>query len=233
MGRTWTASEWQEYLLGHPVMSRLVERLVWVENPGTEGARPFRPDGGALVDADDEDVELGEGRRSARARRPARSGGDGRLDGPPVGLRGRPALRAARRRDARRPRGSDGDRRPQGLVLRQLLHPRACDEARLLPLAGRGRRVVQRVHQGFHERGIVVQIEFTGSFVPEENIPAAVTALTFERTGRGSGGDRADRGPAARPRRGGVPRLRGGGRGGVVRPRLGAEEPVVTRRTLP
>lgn len=32
-----------------------------------------------------------------------------------------------------------------------------------------------------------MQIEFTGSFVPEENIAAAVTALTFERTGRGSG----------------------------------------------
>lgn len=60
-GRTWTAEEFTEYVTGHPVMSRLAARLVWVSDPGTPTQRAFRPGDGALIDADDEDVTLTAG----------------------------------------------------------------------------------------------------------------------------------------------------------------------------
>lgn len=188
VGRTWTASEWQEYLLGHPVMSRLVERLVWVENPGTERARPFRPDGGALVDADDEDVELGEGSTVGLAHAV--------LLGPEATAAWTAHL-------------ADYEVTPLFAQL-DVATPdvpggaTAIDDHKgwfsdSFSLRGRAtKRGYSRSQaedagwfsaytKAFTSAGIVVQIEFTGSFVPEENIPAAVTALTFERTGRGSG----------------------------------------------
>ncbi|MGO1293500.1 MAG: DUF4132 domain-containing protein [Cellulosimicrobium funkei] len=188
VGRTWTASEWQEYLLGHPVMSRLVERLVWVENPGTEGARPFRPDGGALVDADDEDVELGEGSTVGLAHAV--------LLGPEATAAWTAHL-------------ADYEVTPLFAQL-DVATPdvpagaTAIDDHKgwfsdSFSIRGRAtKRGYSRSQaedagwfsaytKAFTSAGIVVQIEFTGSFVPEENIPAAVTALTFERTGRGSG----------------------------------------------
>ena len=39
-----------------------------------------------------------------------------------------------------------------------------------------------RYSKEFAGAGLVAHIEFTGAFVPEENIPAAVTALVFEKT---------------------------------------------------
>ncbi|MFB8229602.1 DUF4132 domain-containing protein [Cellulosimicrobium sp. NPDC055967] len=188
VGRTWTAQEWQEYLLGHPVMSRLVERLVWVENPGTDGARPFRPDGGALLDADDEDVVLGEGSTVGLAHAV--------LLGPDV-----TAAWSAHLADYEvTPLFAQLDVAtpdvPAGAT--------AIDDHRgwfsdSFSIRGRAtKRGYTRSQaedagwfsaytKSFASAGVVVQIEFTGSFVPEENIAAAVTALTFERTARGSG----------------------------------------------
>ena len=64
--RTWGADEWREFVLGHPLMSRLAARLVWVATlPDGGSAGPqvvaFRPgDGGALIGVDDGDVVLPE-----------------------------------------------------------------------------------------------------------------------------------------------------------------------------
>ncbi len=59
--RTWTAADWREFLLEHPLVGQLVSRLVWLENPGP-GQRAFRPtEDGSLIDADDETVELTPG----------------------------------------------------------------------------------------------------------------------------------------------------------------------------
>ncbi len=56
--RTWTAADWREFLLEHPLVGQLVSRLVWLENPGP-GQRAFRPtEDGSLIDADDETIEL-------------------------------------------------------------------------------------------------------------------------------------------------------------------------------
>lgn len=189
VGRTWTAQEWRDYVLGHPVMSRLAERLVWVENPGTDDARAFRPDGGALLDVDDEDVELGTSSSST------------------VGL-AHAVLLGTEATAAWSSHLVDYEVEP---LFAQLDVTTPALDAGAVAVTDREGwlsdsfsirgRATKRGYarsqsedggwfsaytKAFTSAGIVVQIEFTGSFVPEENIPAAITRLTFEGTGRGS-----------------------------------------------
>jgi hypothetical protein len=62
--RSWSAEDWDRYLLRHPVVGPGVRRLVWVA-PVDDGAPViFRPlDDGTLTDADDNDVKLPDGAR--------------------------------------------------------------------------------------------------------------------------------------------------------------------------
>ena len=67
--RTWTAADWREFLLEHPLVGQLVSRLVWLENPGP-GQRAFRPtEDGSLIDADDDTIELEPDARHDRVSR--------------------------------------------------------------------------------------------------------------------------------------------------------------------
>ncbi|MFT3971320.1 MAG: DUF4132 domain-containing protein [Micropruina sp.] len=67
--RTWTAADWREFLLEHPLVGQLVSRLVWLENPGPD-QRAFRPaEDGSLIDADDDTVELRSDARIGLAHR--------------------------------------------------------------------------------------------------------------------------------------------------------------------
>ena len=61
-GRVWPASEWREYLHGHPVMGRLIQRLVWLRVDGQgQVLASFRPtEDGSLIDTADDEVELPE-----------------------------------------------------------------------------------------------------------------------------------------------------------------------------
>ena len=57
--RTWPAAEWRGLLAGHPLMGRLVTRLIWTATPPEGGPLTFRPtEDGALIGADDAVVEL-------------------------------------------------------------------------------------------------------------------------------------------------------------------------------
>ena len=59
-GRAWPAQEWREYLLQHPVAGRLVQTLVWISDE--DGVQTLlRPgDDGSLLDANDDEVTPGE-----------------------------------------------------------------------------------------------------------------------------------------------------------------------------
>ena len=61
-GRTWTGADWRTLLRGHPLVGRLVTRLVWLMAPPGGGEQvAFRPvEDGALLDADDAIVELSD-----------------------------------------------------------------------------------------------------------------------------------------------------------------------------
>jgi hypothetical protein len=57
--RSWSAQDWERYLLRHPVVGPAVRRLVWVAQSDDGGSITFRPlDDGSLTDSDDNDVRL-------------------------------------------------------------------------------------------------------------------------------------------------------------------------------
>lgn len=69
--RTWTSADWQTYLLAHPIMRRLVSRLVWLEMDENNGIiQSFRPEeDGMLLNADNDEIELHEHSRIQIAHR--------------------------------------------------------------------------------------------------------------------------------------------------------------------
>ena len=58
--RAWSCTDWQEYILAHPIMQRLIQRLVWLEvSADGEILQSFRPsDDGSLLNLDDDEIEL-------------------------------------------------------------------------------------------------------------------------------------------------------------------------------
>ena len=59
--RTWSGADWRELLAGHPLVGRLVTRLVWTAATGGDVV-VFRPtEDGALLGVNDVEVPLGEG----------------------------------------------------------------------------------------------------------------------------------------------------------------------------
>ncbi|PND38473.1 hypothetical protein C1O66_13720 [Paucibacter aquatile] len=64
--RDWPAADWRDYLLQHPVLRHIVQRLVWIETLEDGCTQVFRPlDDGSLTDVNDDPVEL---RDDARVR---------------------------------------------------------------------------------------------------------------------------------------------------------------------
>ena len=59
--RAWTSSDWQEYLLAHPIMKRLIARVVWLETDADGNIlQQFRPssEDGCLLNLEDDEIEL-------------------------------------------------------------------------------------------------------------------------------------------------------------------------------
>ncbi|MCL2464539.1 MAG: DUF4132 domain-containing protein, partial [Micrococcales bacterium] len=181
-----------EFLAGHPVMRHLVATLVWQAWPPDDGAGPAggyrlcRPTvDGELLDADDDATTLPAGAR--------------------VGLAHRATVTAA---EAERWRAHLADYRVTPPFAQFAAAPPAfaagatqiADHLGWLSdsFAIRGRALKRGYARGEAEdagwftcyvknlpgAGIRVEIEFTGSFLPEQQIAAAVQRLTFTREGR-------------------------------------------------
>lgn len=188
-GRTWSVEEWQEFVAEHPVMSRLAARVVWLADPGTPAQRAFRPDDGALLGVDDEDVTLTEDGRVAVAHAVTLPGGNDGTDTP----------------EAWREHLADYEVEPLFGQLDAALPDTADGAVRVADRQGwlsdsfsiRGRMMSRGWKRGeaqdagwYYEyvkehtaAGLVAEIEFTGSFFGEENIPAAIKTLTFRKPG--------------------------------------------------
>ncbi|MFJ4105902.1 DUF4132 domain-containing protein [Oerskovia enterophila] len=187
-GREWPAADWQEFVLGHPIMSRLAAGLVWLENPGPD-QRAFRPgDGGVLIDVDDEDVTLADGATVSVAH--------GVLLGEDQAGRWREHL-------------ADYEIKPlfdQLAVAVPVTDQKATSIADRkgwltdsFTVRGRATKLgysrsqaedggwFSGYEKAYPSVGITAIIEFTGAFLPEENIPAALTQLVFRRTTRAYG----------------------------------------------
>jgi HEAT repeat protein len=190
IGRTWDVAGWREFLLGHPVMKHLVSTLVWRIKSGGDGQsyRLFRPAiEGELLNADDETVDLGE---MADAK---------------VGLA---HLATIVPREAEQWLNNLRDYNVKPLFSQfEAAAPQTTADATGIEdhlgwlsdsFAIRGRANKRGYARGQAEdggwfseyfktlpqAGIKVVIEFTGSVVPEEQIPASIKELYFEREGR-------------------------------------------------
>ena len=59
--RHWMVNDWQQYLAEHPVMRLLIQRLIWQEMAQGQVLTTFRPtEDGSLINADDDEVELSQ-----------------------------------------------------------------------------------------------------------------------------------------------------------------------------
>ncbi len=224
--RTWGVDEWREFVLGHPLMSRLAARLVWVATlPDGGSAGPqvvaFRPgDGGALIGVDDGDVALPEDVRVSVAHAvtlpAARSAALSSAQ---------PAALAADAREVEAWRGhlTDYEVTPlfdQGLGAGAVVLPELDPGAREIAdhrgwlsdsFSIRGRATKLGYQRAASEDGgwfdaytkeypglgVTAYIWFTGAYLPEENIPAAVTELTFQGAESWNGGRKIEDLPAA------------------------------------
>lgn len=182
-GRTWTVDDWTEFLANHPLMSQLVPRLIWLENPGTQDQRAFRPtEDGALIDSSDEDVVLAPGAT--------------------IGLAHRTTLGDEAAQEWRQ-HLSDYAVTPLFDQLSATLPAFAEGATGLDDLKGHltdtfsfrgvaGKRGYQRAAaedggwfteylKPFASSGLTAVLGFTGSYLPEENITCATQTLTFRR----------------------------------------------------
>ncbi|GAB3169099.1 hypothetical protein GCM10027059_33300 [Myceligenerans halotolerans] len=188
-GRTWSAAEWREFIAEHPVMSRLAARVVWLADPGTPEQRAFRPDDGAFVAVDDEDVTLGSGGTVGIAHTVTLAGGNGGADTP----------------EAWREHLADYEVEPLFEQFRTAMPDLSDGALRVTDRRGwltdsytvRGKLLAQGYKNGdvqdagwFYEytkeypsMGLVAEIEFTGAFMGNENIPAAIKDLLFRKLG--------------------------------------------------
>jgi hypothetical protein len=205
-GRTWSVADWREFVLGHPLMSRLAARLVWAAElpgaplsgePGPAGASTvtFRPgDGGALIGVDDEDVVLPDDARVSLVH--AATLGDDEETGAPAwrshlaDYELTPLFDQGLGADA-----ADADPLPDLPDHATTIETRKGWLSDSFTIRGRATKLGYVRSQAedagwfsaycreYPSLGITVEIEFTGAFLPEENITAAVRELAFRRTG--------------------------------------------------
>lgn len=189
--RAWPAAEWNEYVRRHPIVGRLAQRLVWTRLDGDGAiAGLFRPtEDGSLIDAGDDEVSLG---------------GEGRIGLAHASLLDEERIKPwlAHFKDykvtplfpqlARRsPQLADpaaeaiGDRlgwTSDTFTLRGAFNKLGYQRG-----SAEDGGVFMEYTRDFASVGLQVRIEFSGSALPEENMPAALKTLGFVRIGTARG----------------------------------------------
>ncbi|MEE4450757.1 DUF4132 domain-containing protein [Novosphingobium resinovorum] len=190
--RAWECADWEAFIAGHPVVGRIAARLVW-QGHDAEGRAigTFRPLGdGSHTDAADGDVDVGVFAEVRLAHSSLLGAGD----------------EAAWQRHL-----ADYAVTPPFAQFGRALPVIAGEQKRLRTITDRegwmietfklrgiaGKLGYQRgpaqdggwfltYEKSYREAGLMAEIEFTGSPLPEENRPAALLSLGFRRL-RGAG----------------------------------------------
>ena len=181
-GRTWPVPEWRRQLVAHPLVGRLVTRLVWLMIPADGGEQvAFRPtEDGALIGIDDAELDLSDDGAVTLAHRTALS-----------------ADQAA----AWRAHMADYEATPLFDQLNATLPTIAEGQKVLTDLQGhvtdtltlRGAATSRGYQRGavmdggtfdtyikeFASTNVTAVLSFTGSWVPEENMACAIIGLSF------------------------------------------------------
>lgn len=187
--RLWPLGEWREYLQQHPIMRHLLQRLVWVEVSDDGQERLFRPtEDGSLIDLDDDELELAEGSRIRLAHAALVDG-----DTAKAWIRHfkdyklKPLFAQMSRQ---LPEISGEDAQDRAISDRQGWMSDTFTLRGVLTKLGYQRAAAEdggffdHYFKDFSSLGLRVCMGFTGNCLPEENVPAALTQLSFEKMGR-------------------------------------------------
>ena len=184
--RTWRFDDWERYLNRHPLVRKLVQRLVWIELQDGKAIRAFRPlDDGTLTGLDDEPLTVSPDARVGLAH-------DSRLDKGEL--------------DAWQKHLADYEVKPLFQQLGKGIYVLPQDKRDATDVedfrghvidsfALRGRATKLGYTRGaagdggwfaeyekrFPTLGVTAVLEFTGSPLPEEQRKVALVALRFER----------------------------------------------------
>lgn len=192
-GHIWSKDDWQQYVLAHPIMWRLAQGLIWrLVGEGPEDGVCFRPDGsGSFLTADGTTVDGSIIRHLRLAHAVYMSYRDiqcwrQHLQNYAIEpwfeqlAHGLPAL--------------IGD----GLTRFTEWQGWMTDAFSLRELLSlRGYRIWDTNYEGFfdtyaktfHALDISVFVEFSGNFMPEDNVPVALKAMYFKHWAEPQGGD--------------------------------------------
>ena len=186
-GRTWPVSEWRRHLVSHPLVGRLVTRLVWLMIPADGGEQvAFRPaEDGALIGIDDAELDLSDDAAVALAHRTAVS---------------------ADQAVAWQAHMADYEVTPLFDQLSATLPNTARGQKVLIDLQGhvtdtltlRGAATTRGYRRGavmdggtfdtyikdFASANVTAVLSFTGSWVPEGNMACAIIGLSFACQGQ-------------------------------------------------
>ena len=182
--RTWTAADWLEYLAAHPIMKRLIARMVWIELDA-EGfvLQTFRPDGsGSLLNLDDDEIELSPESYVQPAHRVLMGAED--AAGWKAHLKDYKVKPLFDQLSNELP---EFDEKADAIDNRKGWLTDTYTLRGVLTKMGYQRASIEdggsfdRYFKPYDALGISAVIEFSGSYVPEENIPAVLYSLSFDK----------------------------------------------------
>jgi hypothetical protein len=182
-GRTWPAAEWEQFVRRHPVVGRLAQRLLWARL-GEDGKAIalFRPaEDGSLINADDDEVELPADARVAVAH--ATMLDDGQVRAWQAHFKDYKVSPLFAQLGRRLPPFEAGARLVNdrlGWTSDTFTLRNAFGKAGYQRGAAEDGGVFFEYTKDFAAIGIRVSIEFSGSQLPEENMPAALKTLGFQ-----------------------------------------------------
>ncbi len=194
--REWDIAEWGSFVAGHPIVGRLAARLVW-QGAGEDGRAlaTFRPLGdGSYTDASDGDIATDGFARIRLAHSSLLSAGEigawrthlaDYAVASPFDQFGRdlPELAEAQKRER-----SISDREGWMIETFKLRGTATRLGYQRGPAQDGGWFITYE--KTYRDAGLVAEIEFSGSPLPEENRPAALQGLTFRKLrDRGGGGN--------------------------------------------
>ena len=189
--RRWSIDDWERYLLRHPIVGRLVRRLVWIGLDGEGHQRVlFRPlDDGTLSDVNDGEVATDSMVQVQLAHSSLVTGSEAAAWRAHLSDYEVTSPFAQFEEDLPQLAEGDGGKTSiddrLGWMIETFKLRGTANKAGFVRGAAEDGGVFMTYERRYESAKIVAQIEFTGSPLPEENIPAALQQLRFVKLRRG------------------------------------------------